>query len=430
MVILINLMSTNLNIFNRYLEKRSLLKSIISILPPSELGICIVIPCYNEPDILQTLNSIVKCKKPQSKTEIIVIINSSEKTDSNIINLNSNTQKQIEKWAAKLKLDWLKVFTILIENVPKKRAGVGHARKIGMDEAICRFYQANIEDGVICSLDADSIVSNNYLIEIEKIFVDKKSSGCSIYFEHEIEGQKYSPEIYRRIIEYELHLRYYKLALKNIDFPYYHYTIGSCFAVSAIAYCQQGGMNSKQAGEDFYFLQKIMPMGNYQELNTTTVFPSSRPSDRVPFGTGPTIYNHAINPLKEFTTYNTASFAPIEKLFAKKELFFNADDSKINALIKELPKCLTDFLEKAKFKEGIENINVNTKRLENFNRKFFGWFDGFRIVKYLNFVHLHFFEKQNILEACKELLKLNDHHQITPKELLKRLRSMEKNKKL
>ena len=59
---------------------------------------------------------------------------------------------------------------------------------------------------------------------------------------------------------------------------------------------KQDGLNKKQAGEDFYFLQKIMPMGNYFELNSTTVHPSSRTSDRVPFGTGPIINQYLKHP--------------------------------------------------------------------------------------------------------------------------------------
>lgn len=417
------------NILGSYLKKRGEFKPFIKDLPSSELGICIIIPCYNEPDIIQTLISIAECQKPQSRTEIIVVINSSENTEPNIINFNKETQKQIESWASKLKLDWLQIYTILIENIPKKKAGVGFARKTGMDESIYRFLQAKTENGIICSLDADSTVSKNYLFEIEKTFNKQNPCGCSLYFEHEIEGSRFSNEIYRRIIEYELHLRYYKLVLQKINFPYYHYTIGSCFAVSPTAYCLQGGMSSKQAGEDFYFLQKIMPLGNFLEINSITVSPSPRPSDRVPFGTGPTVHNHAINPLKEFTTYNFNSFAPLNELFEKKESFFKADEIKINTLIKDLPDCLRDFLERFRFKDGINIINSNTKQPENFIRKFFGWFDGFRIVKYLNFIHLHYFEKQNIIEACKELLNLKNS-QFTPKELLIYLRNMEKNKEV
>jgi len=42
-------------------------------------------------------------------------------------------------------------------------------------------------------------------------------------------------------------------------------------------------MNRKQAGEDFYFIQKLMPLGGYFALNSTAIYPSPRESSRVPF---------------------------------------------------------------------------------------------------------------------------------------------------
>jgi hypothetical protein len=48
-------------------------------------------------------------------------------------------------------------------------------------------------------------------------------------------------------------------------------------------------MSRRQAGEDFYFIQKVAMQGRYGECRTTRVHPSPRPSDRVPFGTGPDI---------------------------------------------------------------------------------------------------------------------------------------------
>ena len=48
---------------------------------------------------------------------------------------------------------------------------------------------------------------------------------------------------------------------RNLDdfvgYPDSIYTIGSAFAVRAEAYMKQGGMNRRQAGEDFYFLYKL-----------------------------------------------------------------------------------------------------------------------------------------------------------------------------
>ena len=85
---------------------------------------------------------------------------------------------------------------------------------------------------------------------------------------------------------YEDYLHYYKKALDYAGFPDSIYTIGSAFAVRADAYVKQGGMNRRQAGEDFYFLNKLTKLGKITEINDAYVYPSARVSDRVPFGTG------------------------------------------------------------------------------------------------------------------------------------------------
>ena len=80
----------------------------------------------------------------------------------------------------------------------------------------------------------------------------------------------------RKIAAYELHLRYYTHGLRFSNLPYSFQTVGSAMAVRCSAYQKQGGMNKRKAGEDFYFIQKIIALGGYSELNSTTVFPVSK----------------------------------------------------------------------------------------------------------------------------------------------------------
>ena len=68
--------------------------------------------------------------------------------------------------------------------------------------------------------------------------VFKTGTGCTIYFEHPIEGDEYPPEVYDAIIQYELYLRYYLQALRYTGYPYATHTVGSCFAVKASVYAK------------------------------------------------------------------------------------------------------------------------------------------------------------------------------------------------
>ncbi len=67
-------------------------------------------------------------------------------------------------------------------------------------------------------------------------------------------------------------------------------------------------MNKRKAGEDFYFIQKIIELGNYTELNTTGVIPSPRISNRVPFGTGKAIGDWVKQGSEEYFTYHPQTF--------------------------------------------------------------------------------------------------------------------------
>ena len=43
-------------------------------------------------------------------------------------------------------------------------------------------------------------------------------------------------------------------------------------------------------------------------------------------------------------------------------------------------------------------------------KRFFGWFNMFRIVKYLNFVHTGIFEKKSVIIAATDLLDARSIH--------------------
>ena len=208
----------------------------------------VVIPCYNEPDLVSSLEAIAACEQPKSEVEVIVVVNASEKASEYVIKQNELTFEQFENFRISQKQDWITFHCINQNALPKKHAGVGLARKIGMDEAVLRFSDINEEEGVVVCFDADSSCKSNYLVEIEKHFEKHpKTPGCSIKYEHPHSGNEYSSEIYSAIIDYELFLRYYKNAFQYTGHPYYYYTVGSSMAVKKWAYEKQGGMNRKKA---------------------------------------------------------------------------------------------------------------------------------------------------------------------------------------
>jgi hypothetical protein len=90
-------------------------------------------------------------------------------------------------------------------------------------------------------------------------------------------------------LRYELSLRYYVLGLRSAASPYAFHTIGSLLSVAASSYANVRGFPRRQAGEDFYMLNKLAKLGPVHRLAGAPVRIRSRRSTRAPFGTGPAV---------------------------------------------------------------------------------------------------------------------------------------------
>ncbi len=370
--------------FAQYLEKNQF-RPAIAILPEQAPRMMVVIPCYKEPDVLRSLQSLYQCHRSESSTEVIIVINHPDDATDEAKRQNETSLIAVQLWIEAHHDTKLHFHVVYMPDVPSKVAGVGWARKTGMDEAVYRLLQCGVDDGVIIGFDADSVCDENYLVEIERAFFDGPHiHGASIYFEHPIEGNEYDTATYEGIIQYELHLRYLNQALRYAGFPYAYHTVGSAFAVRAEAYVKQGGMNKRKAGEDFHFLHKIIPLGNYSEINTTRVVPSPRESDRVPFGTGASIRQWMNNEEKTLYTYPLESFTDLKHFFALIPEFFKASPENIQHHCSSLSLNLQNYLEQNKYIEHILQASANSASLHTFTKRFFGWFDGLKTVKYLN----------------------------------------------
>jgi len=410
----------------KYLLRHKKVEKLIKTSPNKGLFNIIVIPVLNEPGITKYLQSLINCETPQKNVEVILIINSSEIATAEIVKQNRITYEELKEFAKQKNTEKLSFYPFIFENLSKKQAGAGLARKYGMDEALQRFYDAEI-DGIITSLDADTFVANNYLTEIEKVFFDKKISGATIYYEHPIDGNEESEEVYRSIINYELYLRYYYQVLKYIEVPYAYHTIGSAFVVRASTYAKQGGMKPNQAGEDFYFLQKIIPVKGFVEINTTAVYPSSRVSYRVIFGTGPAIGEILKTENQEYFVYCLQSFLDLKLFFDNWQLFYNINEFDYKILINTFSEPIVMFLGEIKFYDEITKISANTSNIETFKRAFYTKFDAFKVIKFLNISHNEYYSKQEISVVTKQLLDLLNYKtdNLNAKETLQLYRELE-----
>src|SRR5947208_408211 len=96
--------------------------------PAPDLGLVVVIPCFNEPDLMGSLESLRACDKPGCAVEVIVIINSSANTNIHVRAQNEKTLKTATEWAHSYHLCSECPFTLHIlhfPDLPPKQAGVG-----------------------------------------------------------------------------------------------------------------------------------------------------------------------------------------------------------------------------------------------------------------------------------------------------------------
>ena len=78
---------------NKYFSRYKTYPKIFENNPCPQTGIIVIIPCYDDEFIFETLKSLEKAQKPICKIEIIVIVNSGEKTPKHIVQKRSQSSK-------------------------------------------------------------------------------------------------------------------------------------------------------------------------------------------------------------------------------------------------------------------------------------------------------------------------------------------------
>ena len=365
----------------QYFARYQNVPTFFECVPEKNVGWIVVIPCYDDDFAFKTLSSLENTENTEFAIEVIVVVNSGENTPREIVEENKRIFDKLKKQSEDSYYKKFRLLPILIENVPRKIAGVGNARKIGMDEAVRRFSRIEKPNGIIASLDADCLVSESYFSTIEKTAIENPKVGGFVFeFQHDFDDHIYSSAEIVACQAYENYLRYYKSSLKMTGFPHSFHTIGSCFAVRAESYAKVGGMSRRQGGEDFYFLHKLAQMTGIVEIDETLVFPSPRISSRVPFGTGPTVKN--IIEKGEFQVYPFESFLILKRFFDSFDRFSANKKVEMN----EIPLEIIRFAGETNLQKIFDECFANAKQGQNLKKRLFSKFDAFFVVKFLNYI--------------------------------------------
>ena len=280
--------------------------------------------------------------------------------------------------------------------------GVGLARKVGMDTALQIFSYSSPEKKIIISLDADCVVEKNYLAEIIGSFTNNKLFAALVDFEHNISEEGMNK---LGIVSYEIFLRHYVVGLLFAKSPYGFHTIGSTIVCDHEAYIKVGGMNTKKAAEDFYFLQKLAKHYDIKRITSTKVRPSSRESWRVPFGTGRSITDFIINK-KNILLYDADVYVILKNWLEllHSDLSLNPDLILIEA--KKIHPELFNYLENRGFRMDWEKILENSKSVKQLEYQRKNWFDAFETLKLIHHLRDTSFPMMNIESGVEKLFQV------------------------
>jgi len=175
--------------------------------------------------------------------------------------------------------------------------------------------------------------------------------------------------------------------------PYAFHTIGSTMAVNAPHYARVRGFPRRQAGEDFYLLNKLAKVGSVRQLSAATdcepIDIAARRSDRVPFGTGAAVGKlmELENPKKEFLLYHPTVFSLLESWLDSLPAFWQSRSSDVDAILSQ--PALIGGLEEQGATRALQHALRQSSDAGQFNRQMHTWFDAFRTRKLIHYLRDH-----------------------------------------
>ena len=196
-------------------------------------------------------------------------------------------------------------------------------------------------------------------------------------------------------------MRYYVAGLSYAGSNYAYFTIGSVIAFTVDSYVSVRGFPKRNAGEDFYLLNKLAKQGQVAWLKSIKVSLQARLSDRVPFGTGPAVNEIIRNAEKghSYHYYHPEIFEQLKALMAafndlpKYRYFYN---EWLNKLSTPNQSCLQSM--------DFESFIIKQKQVSDAQllKQLHVWFDAFKTLKYVHYLRDNYFDNIPLLQAINQ----------------------------
>ena len=277
------------------------------------------------------------------------------------------------------------------------RQGVGLARKIGADFAFALYQGGYCPAEYAHSTDGDALVPLDYFLFPEKYPGAKKAAAFIYPFRHQSPEQD-GPRHRKATELYHRYLLDYSKGLKRAGSPYGFPTVGSAICFSLRHYARVRGFPKKQAGEDFYLLNKLRKQGEVCELASQPIILQGRLSSRVPFGTGQGIarITACLEKGIPWKHYPEEAFLRLASWLTTMNDFCEHCDTRRLAQEyrqacrqKSLPDGnygFWDILDQLRMQDFVQTLPAKARSARTRKHHLLVWFDA---LKTLQFVHLH-----------------------------------------
>jgi hypothetical protein len=350
--------------------------------------------CDEEDSLLATLAHMAQVPGAQEAL-VVVVLNGREDADEALHHGNARTAMQLRS-ACELKEDPCALGSLRGMNVLlvdrfsegrrfPPRQGVGLARKIAGDLALSLIEAGKVSGSWIRCTDSDVEVPQDYFSVLSH-----KTDGVSgaVYpFVHLPEGDTLQQEAMRL---YEAYLRYYVDGLQRAGSPYAYHSIGSLIAIDAQAYAVVRGFPKREAGEDFYLLNKLAKVGTVMQLDGAPVRIRGRVSHRVPFGTGAAVQSirAELAAGRPYRVYDPRVFDALKLWIDALRVFAQSQDltvlrQQIRSAPPALSKALTSSLEAQGAFDAAQKASAQVSGAPLL-RRLMEWNDAFRTLKLIH----------------------------------------------
>lgn len=351
-------------------------KEAVEFAPPATIDRAVVIPVLYEKALLpDALESLAKAAEAAAlKIGVICVVNSAE---SHPEEWKADNQELLDILGTyenpHLKL-YLVDRTTPGKELPPK-SGVGLARKIGCDIAVSWYARGILKSPFIHTTDADARVDLDYFTIVPETV---KASAFVYHYSH----LKYA-DSKASVFLYELHLRHYVSGLLFAGSPYSFNTIGSLIVFHAGAYAAVRGFPKREAGEDFYFLNKLRKVGPVRELKNRPVQLVARTDVRVPFGTtkSQVTIDEALRNGEPFCLYDPRVFRELKHLIESLKRFV-VERTEVEDLSSISQAAWESLGGPAAMAQALATRKTESSLRTHIN----DWFDGFRTLKYVHYL--------------------------------------------